>query len=102
LDGVVKISDVPEKERFEARDDDGALLGVITYQVTGNVVAYTHTKVEPEFEGHGVGGHLARAAMEDAQTRGRTVVPICPFLGSWLDEHHDYDKIVVRSHRRIR
>ena len=98
----MKIADVPEKERLEARDDAGNLAGVITYQVTGNVVAYTHTKVEPEFEGHGVGGELARAAMEDAQAKGRLVVPICPFLSSWLDEHHDYDKIVARSHRRVK
>jgi uncharacterized protein len=102
LDGVVKISDVPEKERFEARDDEGTLAGVITYQLTGNVIAYTHTKVEPEFEHHGVGGELARAVMEDAVAKGRLVVPICPFLAAWLDDHHDYDKIVARSHRRVK
>ena len=93
---------MPDKERFEARDDDGALLGVITYQVTGNVIAYTHTRVEPEAEGHGVGGELARAAMEDAVAQGRLVVPICPFLSSWLDEHHEYDKVVARQHRRVK
>ncbi|MBM2623281.1 N-acetyltransferase [Actinoplanes sp. LDG1-06] len=75
---------------------------MITYQVTGNVVAYTHTKVEPEFEHHGVGGELARAAMEDALAKGRLVVPICPFLAGWLDKNHDYDAIVARSHRRVK
>jgi len=29
-------------------------------------------------------------------------VPICPFLSGWLDEHHDYDAMLARSHRRIR
>jgi uncharacterized protein len=99
---TISVADVPEKDRFEARDDDGTLAGVITYQVTGNVIAYTHTKVEPAFEGHGVGGLLARAAMEDARAKHRLVVPICPFLSSWLDEHHEYDKIVARSHRRVK
>ncbi|MBL7256415.1 GNAT family N-acetyltransferase [Paractinoplanes lichenicola] len=100
--GVVKITDVPEKDRFEARDDDGTLLGVITYQVTGNVIAYTHTKVEPDHEHQGVGGELARAAMEDAKAKGRLVVPICPFLSAWLDDHHDYDQLVARQHRRVK
>lgn len=99
---TITVTDAPEKDRFEARDDDGTLAGVITYQVTGNVVAYTHTKVEPEFEGHGVGGLLARTAMEDAKTKGRLVVPICPFLSSWLDEHQEYEKIVARTHRKVK
>lgn len=49
------MTDVPERERFEARDDDGALAGVLTYQLTGGIIAYTHTQVEPAFEGRGSG-----------------------------------------------
>ena len=98
----ITVADVPDKERFEARDEAGALAGVLTYQVTGNVVAYTHTRVEPEFESHGVGSALARAAMEDAGAKGRLVVPICPFLSAWLDEHKEYEPIVARSHRRVK
>ncbi|AGL17909.1 GNAT family N-acetyltransferase [Actinoplanes sp. N902-109] len=96
------VTDVPDKERFEARDDDGNLAGVITYQLSGTIIAYTHTKVEPDVEGHGVGSLLARAAMADAQAKGRTVVPICPFLGEWLEKHHDFDAIVVRQHRKVK
>jgi predicted GNAT family acetyltransferase len=96
------VTDVPERERFEARDDDGTLAGVLTYQVTGPIVAYTHTKVEPEFEGRGVGAALARAALDDAKARSRTVVPICPFVSGWLNEHPEYETLVARSTRRIK
>jgi predicted GNAT family acetyltransferase len=104
LDSRVEITvvDVPERERFEARAEDGTPAGVLTYQLTGPIIAYTHTKVEPEFEHHGVGATLARAVMEDARSKGRTVVPICPFLSGWLDEHHEYDAMLARSHRRIK
>jgi predicted GNAT family acetyltransferase len=104
LDGRVEITvaDVPERERFEARTADGALAGVLTYQLTGRIIAYTHTTVEPEQEHHGVGQALARAAMEDARGKSRTVVPICPFLKGWLDEHHDYDAILAPGHRRVK
>ena len=96
------VTDVPERERFEARDEQGELAGVLTYQLTGSIIAYTHTKVEPAYEGEGAGSALARAAMDDARQRHRTVVPICPFLGGWLDKHPDYDKIVVRNTRRMK
>lgn len=104
LDGGVNftVTDVPERERFEARGDDGELVGVLTYQLTGNVIAYTHTKVEEQFEGHGAGGELARAAMDDARAKKRVVVPICPFLKGWLDDHHEYDTIVAPSTRKVK
>jgi predicted GNAT family acetyltransferase len=96
------VTEVAEKERFEARDPAGALAGVVTYQLTGNVVAYTHTRVEPAFEGQGAGSALARAVMDDARARNRLVVPICPFLAGWLDRHPEYEQMVARSTRKIK
>ncbi|MFC0033970.1 GNAT family N-acetyltransferase [Micromonospora chaiyaphumensis] len=96
------VTDVPERERFEARDETGTTAGLVTYQLTGNIIAYTHTEVAPEFEGQGVGSLLARAVMDDARANGRTVVPICPFLSSWLEKHPEYDGIVARSTRKVR
>ena len=96
------VSDVPERERFEARTDDGELAGVLTYQLTGGIIAYTHTKVEEPYEGHGAGSALARAAMDDARNKGRVVVPLCPFLKGWLDEHHEYDKLIARQTRKVK
>jgi hypothetical protein len=104
LDGRVEttVTDAAERERFEAHDENGTLLGVLTYQLTGSIIAYTHTRVEPDFEGHGVGSALAAAAMDDARSRNRTVVPICPFLSSWLEDHREYDAILAPRTRRIR
>jgi predicted GNAT family acetyltransferase len=99
---VFTVTDVPERERFEARDETGATAGVVTYQLSGSIIAYTHTEVAPEFEGRGVGSTLARAVMDDARAKGRTVVPICPFLSGWLEKHPEYDGIVVRSTRKVK
>ncbi|MEV4481891.1 GNAT family N-acetyltransferase [Micromonospora coxensis] len=96
------VTDAPEKERFEARDETGALAGLVTYQLTGAIIAYTHTEVGPEFEGRGVGSTLARAVLDDARARGRTVVPICPFISEWLGKHPEYDSIVARSTRKVK
>lgn len=96
------VTDLPDRERFEARDASGALAGVLTYQVTGPIIACTHTDIEPGFENTGVDAALARAVMDDARARHRTVVPICPLLTAWLDKHREYEKIVVRSTRRVK
>ncbi|MFC4022056.1 GNAT family N-acetyltransferase [Micromonospora sp. GCM10011542] len=93
------VTDAPSRDRFEARDETGALAGVVTYQLTGGVIAYTHTEIDPEFEGKGVGSTLARAVMDDARARGRTVVPICPFLAGWLGKHPEYEDIVAQSRK---
>ena len=99
---AISVTDVPERERFEARDEAGEVAGFVTYQVTGDIIAYTHTEVLPAFEGQGVGSLLARAVMDDARARRRSVVPICPFLSKWLDRHHEFDDIVVRTTRRVK
>jgi predicted GNAT family acetyltransferase len=98
----ITVTDAPGRERFEAHDGDGNLAGFVTYQLTGDVIAYTHTETEPGYEGKGVASTLARAVMDDARDRGRTVVPICPFIHSWLDKHLEYEPIVARTTRKVR
>ncbi|WP_435205865.1 GNAT family N-acetyltransferase [Micromonospora sp. bgisy143] len=96
------MTDVPARERFEARDETGVVAGIVTYQLTGAIIAYTHTEVDPAYEGRGVGSTLARAVMDDARAKGRSVVPICPFLAEWLVKHPEYEDIVVRSTRKVK
>jgi predicted GNAT family acetyltransferase len=104
LDGRVQftVTDAPARERFEARDEAGAVVGFVTYQLTGSIIAYTHTEVDPAYEGKGVGSTLARAVLDDARGKGRTVVPICPFIADWVVKHPEYESIVVRSTRKIK
>jgi uncharacterized protein len=99
---AISVTEVPDKERFEARDESGELAGFMTYQLTGNIIAYTHTEVLPQFEGKGVGSEIIRSVMDDARARGRTVVPICPFLLKWLERHQEYEDIVVRTTRKVK
>ncbi|GAA1646090.1 GNAT family N-acetyltransferase [Actinoplanes couchii] len=99
---AITVVENSERGRFEARDEAGEVAGVVTFQVTGPIVVFTHTEVDPRFEGQEVGDALARAVMDDARDRGRTVVPMCPVLSEWLDKHKEYDKLVARSTRRIK
>lgn len=89
----VQVRDVPDRSRYQATVD-GGVAGVAVYQLRGGAIVFAHTEVDGAFEGHGVGGALARAALDDARARGLRVVPLCPFIRSWLDKHPDYADLV--------
>ena len=54
----------------------------------------THTEVDPAYEGQGVGGALARAAMDDVRARQVTALVICPFILSWIRRHREYTDLL--------
>src|SRR5690606_30405131 len=57
---TVTVTD--EGDRFEARTDDGTVAGFAAYERTPGTVIFTHTEVDPAFEGRGVGSALAAGA----------------------------------------
>jgi predicted GNAT family acetyltransferase len=64
-------------------------LAELIYRRDPHQLVLIHTEVPPELEGHGIGGQLVRAAIDDAERRGLTVVPRCPFARAWLEQHPD-------------
>src|SRR5450759_2488169 len=57
------VTDNPVAERFEAHID-GRLAGFADYQLTDALIVFTHTEVDPAFEGQGVGSAIARFALD--------------------------------------
>jgi uncharacterized protein len=88
------VRDAPEASRYEARLGD-ELAGFSYYERLGPTVVFTHTEVDPAFEGQGVGGRLVRGALDDVRRQGHGVVARCPFVRSWLDRHPEYHDLVV-------
>ena len=90
----VVTSHQPAEHRYEAHLD-GELAGFAEYQLTDRLVIFTHTQVEPKFEGKGVGSALARFALDDVRAAGtRKVLPLCPFIKGWIGKHPDYADLV--------
>jgi uncharacterized protein len=92
----VVVTDNPEQTRYEARVGD-ELAGIAEYHLTKASIVFTHTEVFDEFEGHGVGSALARHALDDVRAKGgRDVVPVCPFIHGFIDDHPEYADLVRR------
>lgn len=91
----VVVTDVPAEQRFEARTPGGELLGVAAYVRRGDDVVLTHTVVEPHAEGHGVGSSLVRQVLDRLRAAGEHVVPQCPFVRAFVEEHPEYRDLVA-------
>ena len=92
----VVIGDNPDQSRYDAHVGT-ELAGIAAYQLRPGVITFTHTEVDDAYEGEGIGGTLARYALDDARRRGLAVEPRCPFIASWIDRHPDYRDLVRSS-----
>ena len=90
------VTDNPEKSQYEARID-GELAGFAPNHLSTSSIVYTHTELDTPFQGPGVGVALAQFALDDVRAKGeRDVVPVCPFIHGWIDDHPDYADLVRR------
>jgi predicted GNAT family acetyltransferase len=81
-----EVKDDPEAERFLIRVD-GRRAGHSDYQRSPGKIVFTHTEIEPEFEGKGIGSALVRKALAQARTEGLAVIPRCPFVRGYIERH---------------
>ncbi|MFN8077650.1 MAG: GNAT family N-acetyltransferase [Kineosporiaceae bacterium] len=92
----IEVRDAPEASRYELYRD-GALAGRADYELAPGVIVFTHTVVDPAFEGQGLASALVRAALDDVRRRGRgAVVPQCSFVRGYLDRHPAEADVVER------
>lgn len=93
------VADDPDRHRYVATID-GETAGFAEYVVAGKRVVFTHTEVDPAYEGQGVGGALARFALDDLRGRDDVeVVPVCPFIAGWIMRHPEYAPLVTPALR---
>ncbi|MGH2938737.1 MAG: GNAT family N-acetyltransferase [Solirubrobacterales bacterium] len=97
-DPQIVVSDAPHHKRFEVTVD-GELAGFLVYRSRKGLLALIHTEVEDRFEGRGLGGRLARFALDQARTDGLAVLPFCPFVNEWMKRHPEYVDLVPAAYR---
>jgi predicted GNAT family acetyltransferase len=94
----IVVSDAPERKRFEVTVD-GELAGFLVYRAREGLIALIHTEVEDAYEGRGLGGRLARFALDGAREQGVAVLPFCPFVNAWIKRHPEYVDLVPVQYR---
>lgn len=96
-----RVADRPDRSRYEilAGEDGTETGGFADYRLAPGEIAFVHTETDPRFAGQGLGGRLARGALDDARARGLRVLPYCPFIRGWIGKHPEYADLVPEDRR---
>ncbi|MGF3057499.1 GNAT family N-acetyltransferase [Microbacterium sp. YY-01] len=79
----VTVTNNEELTRYEVHSD-GTLAGFAEYSRRAGSIRFTHTEVDPAFQGRGLAQTLAQEALTDAAASGDEIVPLCPFIEKYL------------------
>ncbi|WP_329329130.1 GNAT family N-acetyltransferase [Streptomyces mirabilis] len=85
----IEIRDDRAGGRLEAIAGD-EVVGHIEYfvlEAPARALVPVHTIVEPEHEGKGIAGSLARELYGIAAREGIVVAPLCPYVVKWAARH---------------
>lgn len=66
---------------------DGVLAGFAEFDLRPGAIRFTHTEIDPAFQGRGLASILAKGALTDAAASGQTIVPLCPYIAKYLTTH---------------
>jgi uncharacterized protein len=93
-DPVVSVNE--EAGRYEIHVEGAPEpAGFAEFLLDGDTITFTHTVIDDAYEGQGLGSRLARAALDDARSRGLRVVARCSFIAGWIEKHPDYADLLA-------
>ena len=99
-----------EKLRFELTDDGHRYVALLDDKEVGfaevdpistDGLRIRHTEVSPEHEGRGIGGRLIMHMLEDARRQGQGVIPVCPYVATFIKRQPDLMEYVQESYRAV-
>jgi predicted GNAT family acetyltransferase len=95
-DAIEVVNNEPA-HRFEAELEGETAFA--EYNLVEHGIILPHTVVPEAFEGRGVGGQLAKAALKYARDRGLKVIPLCPFIAGYIGKHPEHHDLVHETYR---
>lgn len=93
VDDGVTVGHEPDEHRYVV-EVDGVERGSVVYRRYRNRWAFVHTEVDPAFDGRGLGSRIVKFALDDVKEQGGQVVPVCPFVATFIERHPEYEPLV--------
>lgn len=94
-----EIHDNRDLNRYELAVDGE--VAVVTYNLSEPNLMITETLVPQRLEGQGIASRLAKFVLADAKARDLLILPVCPFLSSYLKKHPEHAATVHPTYRGI-
>jgi uncharacterized protein len=91
---TIPVTNNTAENRFE-RIEDGET-AVLTYEISGNRIALTHTRVPKAIEHRGIGTDLVEAAIAYAQQHHLKIDPQCAFAAKYFAEHPEHQSLLAK------
>ncbi|MCJ1700729.1 N-acetyltransferase [Rathayibacter festucae] len=83
--------------RYELHQD-GELVGVLDFHENDESVSLVRSFTSPPHRGQGLAGELVAFAVDDIEaTSGRSIVPMCWYVGQWFDQHPERAHLLTRG-----
>jgi predicted GNAT family acetyltransferase len=92
MNSDIKVIHNTDRSRFEVELD--GQLARLDYEMRDGDLALLHTEVPSVFQGRGIAGQLAKAALEHARYEKLLIRPFCPFVQTYLKRHTEYQDLV--------
>jgi uncharacterized protein len=79
--------------RFELNVD--GVTAFMNYRVTGGVISLDHTETPPQARGRGIASQLTAGVLDIVRKRGLKIIPRCPFVRAYLEEHPEFSDLMA-------
>jgi predicted GNAT family acetyltransferase len=66
----------------------------IEFRLSAHRLFLIHTEVPAALEGKGVGSAIVQKTLQYAKDNDHTIVPLCPFVRSYLDRHQEWNELL--------
>jgi predicted GNAT family acetyltransferase len=76
-------------------------IAFIQYKHIRNKLFFIHTEVPLAMRKKGIGTALVQKALEYAKKNDLTIIPVCPFVQSYLQKHKEWNNIVAPDAKRF-
>lgn len=91
-------SAAPTVERNDAENRydilvDGKRAGLTAYLDRGDQRVFYHTEIDDAFAGQGLASRLVQEALTDVRESGKRIVPVCPYVAKFLQQHEEFADI---------
>lgn len=93
----LKVNDTLHRLELEVEGS----IAFIDYKLLRDRLFLIHTEVPPALEGKGAGSIIVQKALQYAKDNNYKIVPICPFVQSYLKTHKEWNNIVAPDAERF-
>jgi len=90
-----ELIDNVEAKQYEYNID--GIIAKIEYIKTKDKIYLTHTEVPKKLEGKGIASSLVKNVLKDVERKELTLIPMCPFVASYIKRHPDWKKLVLKG-----